>query len=209
MTGKGNTNAATIVAIMGASGSGKTSELRRRLGKRKRTRTVIWSPKEAIDNYAGLYGGTVVTTAGEALALLKAAGKGPVHIVFRPRLNRAVDEKQFGALCQMAMLARNVTFIVDELHTVTKPSWAPDGWSQLVMMGRGYGAEVFGLSQRPASMDKDFLGNASAVHVRRLSYEADAKACAAALRVPPREVLDLTGYQWLERDNNTGKVTRG
>lgn len=209
MTGKGNTNAATIVAIMGASGSGKTSELRRRLGKRKRTRTVIWSPKEAIDNYAGLYGGTVVTTAGEALALLKAAGKGPVHIVFKPRLNRAVDEKQFGALCQMAMLARNVTFIVDELHTVTKPSWAPDGWSQLVMMGRGYGAEVFGLSQRPASMDKDFLGNASAVHVRRLSYEADAKACAAALRVPPREVLDLTGYQWLERDNNTGKVTRG
>lgn len=209
MTGKGNTNAANIVAIMGASGSGKTSELRRRLGKRKRTRTVIWSPKEAIDNYAGLYGGTVVTTAGEALALLKEAGKGPVHIVFKSRLNRAVDEKQFGALCQMAMLARNVTFIVDELHTVTKPSWAPDGWSQLVMMGRGYGAEVFGLSQRPASMDKDFLGNASAVHVRRLSYEADAKACAAALRVPPREVLDLAGYQWLERDNNTGKVTRG
>ncbi|CAN7304655.1 hypothetical protein [Acidovorax delafieldii] len=209
MTGKGNTNAATIVAIMGASGSGKTSELRRRLGKRKRTRTVIWSPKEAIDNYAGLYGGTVVTTAGEALALLKAAGKGPVHIVFKPRLNRAVDEKQFGALCQMAMLARNVTFIVDELHTVTKPSWAPDGWSQLVMMGRGYGAEVFGLSQRPASMDKDFLGNASTVHVRRLSYEADAKACAAALRVHPKQVLDLTGYQWLERDNNTGKVTGG
>ena len=206
---KGNANAATIVAIMGASGSGKTSELRRRLARRKRRRTIIWSPKEDIDDYAALYGGTVVTTAGEALALLKAAGSGPVHIVFKPRLVRAVDEAQFDAVCKMAMLARNVTFIADELHTVTKPSWAPDGWRKLVMMGRGYGAEVFGLSQRPASVDKDFLGNVSVVHVRRLAYEADAKAVAAALAVQPREVLDLTGYMWLERDMNTGKITRG
>jgi ABC-type cobalamin/Fe3+-siderophores transport system ATPase subunit len=206
---KGNANAATIVAIMGASGSGKTSELRKRLAKRKRRRTIIWSPKEAIDNYAAMFGGQVVTKASEVLALLKAAGSGPVHIVFRPRLDRAIDEAQFGAVCQMAMLARNVTFIADELHTVTRPSWAPDGWRKLVMMGRGYGAEVFGLSQRPASIDKDFLGNVSAVHVRRLAYEADAKAVASALAVPAREVLDLTGYMWIERDMNTGKVTRG
>lgn len=206
---KGNANAATIVAIMGASGSGKTSELRRRLGKRKRARTVIWSPKEDIDNYAALYGGTVVTTAAEALALLKAAGKGSVHIVFKPRLVRAIDEAQFDAVCKMAMLARNVTFIADELHTVTKPAWAPDGWRKLVMMGRGYGAEVFGLSQRPASVDKDFLGNVSVVHVRRMAYEADAKAVASALAVPYREALDLTGFSWIERDMNTGKVTRG
>lgn len=209
MSGKGNANAATIVAIMGASGSGKTSELRRRLGKRKRRRTIIWSPKEAIDNYAALYGGTVCTTAGQVLELLKAAGKGEVHIVFKPRLVRAVDEAQFGAVCQMAMLARNITFIADELHTVTRPTWAPDGWRKLVMMGRGYGAEVFGLSQRPASIDKDFLGNVSAVHVRRLAYEADAKAVASALAVPHREVLALTGYQWIERNMDTGQITRG
>lgn len=209
MSSKGNANAANITAIMGASGSGKTSELRRRLAKRKRRRTLIWSPKEAIDNYAALYGGQVVNTAGQVLQLLKAAGAGPVHIVFQPRLVRAVDEAQFDAVCKMAMLARNVTFIVDELHTVTRPAWAPDGWRKLVMMGRGYGAEVFGLSQRPASIDKDFLGNVSTVHVRRLSYEADAKACAAALGVPVREVSDLAGYAWLERDMHTGKVTRG
>lgn len=203
----GNANAATVVAIMGATGCGKTTELKKRVGKPKRS--IIWSPKEAIDNYAGMFGATVCTTAGEVLELLKAAGKGSVHIVFKPRLVRAVDEAQFGAVCQMAMLARNVTFIADELHTVTQPNRGPDGWRKLVMMGRGYGAKVYGLSQRPASVDKDFLGNVSAIHVRRLAYEADAKACAAALGVPFKEVLALNGYAWIERNMATGKITRG
>lgn len=204
---KGNANAATVVAIMGATGSGKTSELRRRVGKPRRS--IIWSPKEDIDNYAGMFGGTVCTTAGEVLELLKAAGSGSVHIVFKPRLVRSIDEAQFGVVCQMAMLARNITFIGDELHTVTQPNRAPDGWRKLVMMGRGYGAKVYGLSQRPASVDKDFLGNVSAIHVRRLAYEADAKACAAALGVPYREVLALNGYAWIERNMATGKISRG
>lgn len=206
---KGNANAARVVAIMGSTGSGKTSYLRQVLGKRKRRRTLIWSPKEDIDNYAALYGGQVVTTAGEALAALKAAGRGPVHLVFKPRLVRAVDEAQFDAVCKMAMLASDVTFIVDELHTVTKPSWAPDGWRKLVMMGRGYGAEVYGLSQRPASVDKDFFGNLSTMHTRRLAYAEDAKVVARTLAVQQQEVMALTGYQWLERDMNTGKITRG
>lgn len=206
---KGNAHAARVVAIMGSTGSGKTSYLRQVLAKRKRRRTVIWSPKEDIDNYADMYGGQVVTTAGEALAALKAAGRGPIHVVFKPRLVRAVDEAQFDAVCKMAMLARDVTFIVDELHTVTRPSWAPDGWRKLVMMGRGYGAEVFGLSQRPASVDKDFFGNLSTIHARRLAYAEDAKVVARALAVQPQEVMALTGYQWLERDIQTGKVTRG
>lgn len=205
----GNANTAKVIAIMGSTGSGKTSYLRQVLAKRKRRRTIVWSPKEDIDQYSGLFGGAVVTTAGEALALLKAAGKGPVHIVFKPRLVRSVDEAQFDAVCKMAMLARNITFIVDELHTVTRPSWAPDGWRKLVMMGRGYGAEVFGLSQRPASVDKDFFGNLSTMHARRMAYADDAKVVARALSVQPAEVMALNGYQWLERDMLTGKVTRG
>lgn len=209
MSATGNANAARVIAIMGSTGSGKTSYLRQVLAKRKRRRTIVWSPKEDIDGYAALFGGAVVTTAGEALALLKAAGKGPVHIVFKPRLVRAVDEAQFDAVCKMAMLARNITFIVDELHTVTRPSWAPDGWRKLVMMGRGYGTEVFGLSQRPASVDKDFFGNLSTMHARRMAYAEDAKVVARALSVKPEEVQALTGYQWIERDIQTGKTTRG
>lgn len=210
MSTTGNSNAAKVIAIMGSTGCGKSHFLRSMLAKRRRKRTLIWSPKEAIDNYAALYPGSVVLTkAGDVLQALRAAGKGEVHIVFRPRLNRKLDEQQFGAVCKMAMLARDITFIGEELHTVTKPSWAPDGWSELIMMGRGYGVEVFGLSQRPASMDKDFFSNISMIHTGRLAFEDDAKTVAKTLRVGVADVLNLTGYQWLERDILTGKVSRG
>lgn len=206
----GNANAAKVTAIMGATGCGKTTYLRARLARPKRRRTIIWSPKEPIDNYAALYpGSVVVTSVTEAARALLAAGRGDVHLVFRPRLSRDTDQRQFGGLCKLALKAANVTFIVDELHTVTKPSWAPDGWSELVMMGRGYGCEVFGLSQRPASMDKDFLGNCSEVWTGRLAYDDDARAVAKTMRVDWHEVMDLSGFQWLHRNNLTGKTTRG
>lgn len=206
----GNTNTAKVIAIMGATGCGKTTALRAMLAKPKRKRTIVWSPKEPIDNYAALYpGSVVVNSATEVLRLVKAAGKGEFHIVFRPRLNREIDQAQFGAVCKIAMAARNVTMVVDELHTVTRPSWAPDGWSELIMMGRGYGCEVFGLSQRPASVDKDFLSNASMVHTGRLAFADDAKAVAKSLTVQWADVMNLTGYQWIRRDILTGKVTRG
>lgn len=206
----GNSNTAKVIAIMGSTGSGKSFFLRRLLAKRKRRRTLIWSPKEAIDNYAALYTGSlVVSSAVEVLDALRKAGKGEVHIVFKPRLIRRVDEAQFGAVCKLAMAARDMTVIVEEMHTVTRPSWAPDGWSELIMMGRGYGAEVFGLSQRPASVDKDFFGNLSMIHVGRMAYDDDAKVVARALAVKPQDVMALTGYQWIERDILTGKITRG
>lgn len=176
-----------------------------------RRRTIIWSPKEPIDNYAALYPASkVVRSSAEVMRHLMAAGKaGAVHVVFWPALNRERDEAQFGAVCKLAMQARNITLIVDELHTVTRPSWAPDGWSEAVMMGRGYGLEIFGLSQRPASMDKDFLGNCSSVWTGRLAHGDDAKAVAKTVRVPYGEILDLSGFQWVQRDNLTGKTTRG
>ena len=154
----GNSNTAKVVGIMGATGCGKSYFLRQCLGKPARKRTLIWSPKEAIDNYAGLYPGSIVcTTANGVLQALKAARNGPVHIVFKPTLNRKKDQALFGAVCKMAMAARNICVVAEEIHTVTLPSWAPDGWSELIMMGRGYGVEVFALSQRPASIDKDFF----------------------------------------------------
>ncbi len=206
----GNANKAKVVAIMGATGCGKTTYLRRCLAAKARRRTIIWSPKEPIDNYAALFPGSVVVrSAGEVLEVVRAAGTGPFHVVFQPRLNRKVDEAHFNAVCKIAMAARNVTFIADEIHTVTKPSWAPDGWSELVMMGRGYGTELFGMSQRPASMDKDFLGNCSEVWTGRLAYDEDAKAVAKTLRVTPAEILDLTGYQFIHRNTLTGKTTKG
>lgn len=206
-----NANAAKVTVILGATGCGKTHYLRGQLARPRRRRTIIWSPKEPIDNYADMYPGSIVVRTVEAvLRIAKAAGrKGEFHLVFYSRLNRASDEAQFGAVCKIAMAARDVTMVVDECHTVTRPSWAPDGWSELVMMGRGYGAEIFALSQRPASMDKDLMGNSSRIRTGRLAFPADAKAVAATLNVPWQQVMALTGFQYIERDCLTGKVSTG
>lgn len=208
---KGNALEASIHAVMGSSGGGKTTHARGRIMKRKRRRTMIWSPKEAKDNYAAWFPGSVVcTTTAEVLAIVKAAGKrGEFHIVFQPSLDRKRDEAQFDVFCRIAFAAENLLFLVDELHTVTRPGWAGDGWSKLVMMGRANGVEIWGLSQRPASMDKNFLGNCTTVHTRRLSYPEDAKTVARSLGVHPSDVTALFGYQWIERDNLTGNVTVG
>lgn len=206
----GNENAAKVIGIMGATGCGKSHFLRACLARPARKRTLIWSPKEAIDNYAGLYAGSqVCTTASGVLQELQRAGAGPVHIVVQPSLVRKADKAIFGAVCKMAKAARNITVIAEEIGTVVEPNGGPDGWYELITMGRAYGIEVYGLSQRPASIDKDFFSNMSLLHVGRLSYDDDVKTCARALRVPVADVQNLAGYQWIERDILGGKTKKG
>ena len=205
---KGNERAPEVVAIMGGTGSGKTTQVLRVLHGKARRRTLVWSPKEREDNYAGAYmGSIVVRSATDCIHEMRASG--PWHIVFVPSLSRKSDEAMFSVVCMAALAARDVCVVVDELHTVTRPNMAPDGWRKLVMMGRSAGCSVIGASQRPASIDKDFFGNCSRVHVRRLGYPEDAKVCAKALGVDAAEVLALSGYKWLERNTLTGKVSRG
>lgn len=207
----GNRLEEQVYAYLGSTGTGKTTQMLADMGNPRRL--VVWSPKEEIDRYADLWPGVfLLEGAGIATSLLKivrAAGESrPFRVVIRPPVGRTKAEALFDVVCRIVMHARNVTFVAEELHTVTRGSWAPDGWSELVMMGRGYGAALYGCSQRPASMDKDFLGNCSRVRTGRLAYEADAKAVAVALRVPAAEVLGLTGYASITRNLKTGELVR-
>jgi hypothetical protein len=211
----GNNQDAKFTAILGATGCGKTTELKKRLAKipkKRLRRTFVWSPKEKIDNYQSLFHGSVyVRSAGEVLAALKKAraeSGGGFHLVFVPTLNRKKDTAMFDIVCRMLMAVGNLVLIVDELHTVTLPSWSPDGWANVNFMGRGFGLEVFGLSQRPASVDKDFLANLSGLHVGRMSEHADAMVCAKKLGVHVSEVAALTGYQAIQKNMLNGEITR-
>lgn len=207
---KGNEQGAQFVAILGVTGCGKTHELKRRLKQKKRNRTFIWSPKESIDHYAELYAGSVnVRTSLDVLAQLRTAGKrGAFHLVFIPTLNRQKDTALFDVVCKMLMALGNLTLIVDELHSVTTATTAPDGWVKINFMGRGFGVHVFGLSQRPASCDKAFMGSLSAIHVGRLPHPPDQKTAAEILGIKPVEIAALSGYQAIQKDMHTGAITR-
>lgn len=204
---KGNAQDAQFVAILGSTGCGKTTELKKRLAQKKRNRTFIWSPKESLDNYAALYAGSeIVRTAS---AVLQRLGKrGSFHLVFIPTLNQAKDAALFDVVCKMLLAVGNLTLVVDELHSVTTPMNAPDGWRKINFMGRGYGVHVFGLSQRPASVDKAFMGSLSAIYVGRLPHPPDQKAVAEIIGIKPAEIAALTGYQSVQKDMLTGKITK-
>ena len=207
---KGNAQDAQFVAIIGVTGCGKTHELKKRLAQKKRNRTLIWSPKESLDNYAELYDGSmIVHTATEVLAVLKQAGRrGAFHIVFIPTLNRKKDTALFDVVCKLLMAVGNLTLIVDELHSVTTPMSAPDGWQKINFMGRGFGVQVFGLSQRPASVDKSFMGSLSSIHAGRLPHPPDQKAVAEIIGISQAEIAALTGYQAVQKNMLTGEIAR-
>lgn len=202
-----NANRAEIVFVAGMTGTGKTQWLLQRIAKRKRL--MVWSPKEAIDKYAERFRGHLVKSSLETRQIVKGAGAGPICVVFQPTGARKNDEQLFSMFCDIAMDARNMTVVVDELHTVTRPSWAPAGWSKLNLMGRGFGTSVYGISQRPASVDKDFFGNCSMFHCGRLGFGPDAKVMSDLLNVPPSELLSLPDMHYIEREPRAGGSRKG
>jgi hypothetical protein len=205
----GNKNQARIYGFVGSSGCGKTYAMMKMLTRPKRKRTLVWSPKEVIDNYASFWPGALLTSSvSEVVDSVSRSGSSEFHSVFMPSADRKIRERQFHVICQLYR-CKNFAFIAEELHTVTRPNWAPDGWSEMVLMGRGFGVEIFGCSQRPASMDKDFFGNCSMVRSGRLGYDDDEKVMAKALRVPVAEVRALTGFQFIQYDQRSGVVSRG
>lgn len=208
----GNQLQANFECIMGVTGCGKSTVLKKRLKVNKiaSTRTIVWSPKEQIDNYAALYAGSIVTrSAAEVLRITEKAGpRGKFHIVFVPTLDKRQDRAAFSTVCKIALRAKNLCLIAEELHSCTDAGNAPHGWSLVNFMGRGFGLYVYGLSQRPASLDKDFLGSLSWLHVGELPHPPDQKVAAEYLGVPKEDVAALCGYQAIQKEFRTKKITR-
>lgn len=194
-------NKAAIMAVLGASGSGKSTFIKREIRKPAvKRRLLIWDPMREY----GAHGRTV-TTAGE---LVEAIGAEKFAIVFQPSGDPKLRVRQFDLVCRAALAAGRLTLVVEELRFVTTPSRAPLGWAQVCLTGRHAGLTVYGASQRPASIDKDFLGNCTRIRTGRLAYPADEKAVAAAARVDVSEI-PTAPLEFLEIDLTTGAKTLG
>lgn len=190
-------NKAHIMAVLGASGSGKSTFVKREISK-GHPRLLIWDP---LSEYDGAH-------TSKVHELLDALRKPKFRAVFRPSGDDKIRLAQFDLICRAALAAGNLTFVVEELRFVTTPSRAPLGWAKVCLTGRHKGLRVYGLSQRPASIDKDFLGNCTRVRSGRLAYAADVKAVAAAIGNAD-QLAKLQPLEWIEKDMTTGKISRG
>lgn len=171
-------NSAHIIAVIGASGTGKSSHIKGDLLK-KLKRLLVWSPLERTDNYGQFLGGVVVS--GKVSKVVEAIKAGEKRIVYVPVGNDAAVKKQFDFFCRVAWELEGWGLLIEELSRVTMPSWAPPAWKNLSTAGRHQGLTIIGTSQRPAQIDKDFLGNCTEIRCYRVNYDADAKVMADAL----------------------------
>lgn len=201
MISTGNHNAANIVACMGASGSGKSLFIKSELRRLKPSRLMVWDFKR---EYAAL--GQLAHSMAE---VLQAARAPAFKIVFQPSHDTATAKIQFDAFCRIAYAAKRLVFVGEELAFVTSPSYAPPGWSMLTLAGRSEGLIIYGASQRPAAIDKNFFGNASQIRTGRLNFKNDIKVLADVLQVPAQQVQALAPLQFIQRDMNSGKMLSG
>lgn len=198
-------NRADIRAVLGASGTGKSSYVKKFIKRPKNGRLLIFDPMHEYGDY-----GEVFKRLEPLLAALKGAGeKGKFCFVFQPIEEHKTREKAFNLVCGAARAAGNLTFIAEELKFVTQPSYAPPYWAALSLTGRHKGIQLIGTSQRPASIDKDFLGNATVIRTGRLVYAPDIKTVADVLQVSPEEIKNLPDLHYIERDMQTGKTSQG
>ncbi len=194
---------ANIVAVLGATGSGKTSYVMQRLRKEKPKRLIIWDTKGEFsrEGYA-----TPVYTLSAAVEAMKNKA---FRVAYIPRGDAATMKREFSLLCRAAFHAKALTLVAEELSDVTEPSRACEGWRKCTSQGRSEGVTVYGLSQQPASIDKHFFGNCSLVRTGRLNFGAHIKSMAECLGVDREDVRKLLPLEYIERDMLTGEVSRG
>lgn len=196
------TRRASIEAVIGASGSGKSAYIKGEIRRRKPARLLIYDPEGEYTTF-----GRTVTGLGDVHSVMtKAGAAGKFKLIFKPHADPARAVKQFDMLCRLAFEAGNLLFVAEELADVTTPSRAPVGWSMMSRRGRKRGAEIIGATQRPANIDKNFLGNCTKVRAGRLLYEADARAVGGILGIDYAELLSLESLHYIEREPPTPAV---
>lgn len=205
----GSKNNTQVIAVMGARGSGKSAWIKKQVRAGSPRRLLVWDPQDEFTAF-----GRPVTDPADLARSVRGAGEGDFRLVFQPGKLMSTYAGKFDLWCEIAYLAGDCCVIVDELGDVTEPSRAPDGWSVLSRKGRHRNVMMFGAAQRPANIDKDFIGNCTLVHCSRLAYETDIKVMANALGVTVQEVRDLkadpdtTDFDFIERNMQTGAVRR-
>jgi hypothetical protein len=198
-----------LAGFFGARRQGKSTSVKQFLGALKAPRLIIFDPMDEYGAHADL-----VRTLKELRALMRASPR-KYTLRYCPPLRPGNDDDmkalpgRFDGFCSIALDTRDLTLVADELHLVTKPSWAPPGWSRCLTLGGHYGVRIIAVSHRPAQVDKVFFSLANLIFTCRLNFDDDVATLAGILGVPRAEVAALRPYQFIARDMVTGNVARG
>jgi hypothetical protein len=199
-----------VLAIFGGTGSGKSLTVKTLLETTKERRILIW---DNMGEYAKF--GQVITSPSALLPAIQAAGKN-FSLIFHPKPWGTSPKQRRDSLvelfdwwCMLAYKTGNCLVVAEELKQVTQANSAPEWWGTLSSAGRHRGCKLVGTSQRPASVDKDFFGNATRIRTGRLPYPPDRRTVAEAMEIPHEDIAALGERQFIERDTLTGRIFTG
>lgn len=198
-------NKPRIRAYVGSTGSGKGVSVREFLRRDKPERLIVW---DAVAEW-----GELGRTFQDLAAAIKAMQAPRFKVVYYPGPNAAKFADKFALFCRAVYAAGNCTVLVEELADVTTASHAPPAWRRLSTSGRHRGLQVIGCTQRPAFVDKAFLGGCTYIRCFTLREEADKKRMASALGTSYETIANLattettkgTTIRAFERDFRTGE----
>lgn len=208
-------NRPRIEAYIGGTGSGKGVSINERLRDLKPPRLLIWDPRNEYGKLA-----PAAPTLPHLVGAFKHAKGGPVRQRYVAGESIKLADA-FDAVCRLAFAAENLVLLAEELSDVTTASHAPASWKRVITQGRHAGLHVIGAAQRPALIDKTFLGNCTYIRCFALRYHEDRQAMAKALDVPLQDVNALqttetekgawthVHIQYLERDFRAGMLQGG
>jgi hypothetical protein len=205
-----NSNRPSIRAYVGGTGSGKGVSVREHIKRTKPARLLVWDP-------LGEYGYCCRLVTSDLAAVAKAVKAGNFSVAYWPGPDAGKFAEKFALFCRIAWSAGNCDVLIEELSDVTTASFAPQPWARLVRQGRHRGLRLIGCTQRPAKVDKDFLGNTTYVRVFQLNWPDDMQVMAKLVRAPLVDVEALvttegeraTEIRFIEREKATGKTTPG
>lgn len=207
-----NSNKPSLRLYCGATGSGKGVSVREYLERSKPHRMLVWDPLGEYSKFATKTTGNL----GEVARI--AHGAKTFRVVYLPGPDVRTYDDKFGMFCRIAFAAGNLLLMVEELADVTGPAHAPMAWRQCTKKGRHAGLQIVAATQRPADIDKHFLGGCTYIRCFTQRFPADRKAMSGAMSVPVADIEALhtvenpdgsTTLNWIERDFRTAQTTRG
>jgi len=176
---------ASVIGIFGGAGSGKSYKCKLLIKSEKRL--IVW---DSMDEYS--QDARCKRIDGDLHAVIQAVKNKTFRVAYVPKYKDM--ENQFDMFCRIVRAVGNCRVVVEEMNEVTKPAYSPPAWKWLCSRGRHRGVKVIGLSQRPASVDKDFIGNANEIYSGRLSYDRDWRSLATKFGKMAADIATLKDH---------------
>lgn len=199
------------IGIWGRSGSGKSTYAKSLI--RGRARVVVFDP---LGEY-GAQGFREVSSVDMVRAEMRKNWRG-FRVALVPRAGR--EPVYLSQLCKLLMRAQQpykdhgrgpgLTLVVEEMSLsfpVSGGVQRAPGFAQVCSMGRHYGIEVIGISQRIAEVATRFRGNCTETVALRQKGPRDLDAAAAELGVPRAQVEALKPLEYIHEKD--GKISNG